>query len=43
VDSFDLSGIVYFNPDDFLCGDALILTFDPFTISARAEVVDLLP
>ena len=43
VDSFDLTGDDYFNPDDFLCGDAFILNFDPFSVSARAEIVDLLP
>ena len=43
VDSFDLTGDDYFNPDDFLCGDAFILNFDPFSISARAEIIDLLP
>jgi hypothetical protein len=41
VDSFDLTGFDYFNPEDFFCGDALILNFDPFSISVRAEVVDL--
>lgn len=43
VDSFDLTGDDYFNPDDFLCGDAFILNFDPFSVSARAEILDLLP
>ena len=43
VDSFDLTGDNYFNPDDFVCGDAFILNFDPYSIYARAEVVDLLP
>ena len=43
VDSFDLTGNDFFNPDDFICGDAFILNFDPFTINARAEVVDRLP
>ena len=43
VDSFDLTGDNYFNPDDFFCGDAFILNFDPFSISARAEVINLLP
>ena len=43
VDSFDLTGDNYFNPDDFLCGDAFILNFDPWSVNARAEVVDLLP
>jgi hypothetical protein len=42
VDSFDLAGADFFNPDDFLCGDAFILNFDPFSVNARAEVVDLL-
>jgi len=43
VDSFDLTGINYFNPEDFFCGDAFILNFDPFSVGARAEVVDLWP
>ncbi|HKQ48548.1 MAG TPA: hypothetical protein VJZ71_10800 [Phycisphaerae bacterium] len=43
VDSFDLTGADFFNPEDFLCGDALILTFDPFSITASVEVVDLAP
>lgn len=43
VDSFDLTGDDFFNPDDFMCGDAFILNFDPFSINARAEVLDLLP
>jgi hypothetical protein len=43
VDSFDLTGADFFNPDDFGCGDAFILNFDPSSVSARTEVVDLLP
>jgi len=43
VDSFDLTGDDFFNPDDFICGDAFILNFDPFSVEARAEVVDLVP
>ena len=43
VDSFDLTGVDFFNPDDFFCGDAFILNFDPYSVSARAEVIDLLP
>jgi hypothetical protein len=43
VDSFDLSGADFFNPDAFACGDAFILNFDPSSVSARTEVVDLLP
>jgi hypothetical protein len=43
VGSFDLTGSDFFNPDDFFCGDALILTFDPFSVTARAEVVNLSP
>ncbi len=43
VDSFDLTGDDFFNPDDFICGDAFILNFDPLWINARAEVVDLVP
>jgi hypothetical protein len=39
---FDLLGVDYFNPDDFLCGEAFILSFDPFAIEARAEAVPLL-
>lgn len=40
VDSFDLTGFDYFNPDDFSCGDALILNFDPFDVTAFAEPLD---
>ena len=43
VDSFDLAGADFFNPDDFSCGDAFILNFDPASVNARAEVLDLLP
>ena len=43
VDSFDLRGADFFNPDDFACGDAFILNFDPFSVAARTEVVELLP
>ena len=43
VDWFDLSGTDFFNPDDFACGDAFILNFDPSSVGARTEVVDLLP
>jgi hypothetical protein len=43
VDSFDLTGADFFNPDDFACGDAFILNFDPSFVNARTEVVDLLP
>ena len=39
VDSFDLTGADFFNPDDFFCGEAFILNFDPFSVEARAEVV----
>jgi hypothetical protein len=42
VDSFDLVGSDFFNPYDFACGDAFILNFDPYTISVRTEVIDLL-
>lgn len=41
VDSFDLTGIDFFNPDDYFCGDAQILTIDPFSVNATAEVIDL--
>jgi hypothetical protein len=43
IDSFDLTGADFFNPDDFLCGDAFILNFDPESVDARAEVIDLVP
>lgn len=41
VASFDLFGFIYFNPEDFFCGEALILNFDPFFVNVRAEVVVL--
>jgi hypothetical protein len=34
---------VFLNPVDFLCGDALLLTFDPEAVSATVERIDLLP
>jgi hypothetical protein len=43
VDSFDLTGEGFLNPDDFICGDTFILTFDAFSINARAEVGYLSP
>ena len=43
VDSFDLTGEAFFNPDDFICGDTFILTFDPYSINTRAEVGYLSP
>ena len=43
VDSFDLTGENFFNPDDFLCGDTFILAFDEFSINTRAEVTYLSP
>jgi len=42
VDSFVLSD-VYLNPDDFICGDALVLTFDAFTTEIIVEYIYLLP
>lgn len=40
VDSFDLFAD-YFNPEDFFCGEALIITIDPFGISASIEIIFL--
>jgi len=42
VESFDLTGLDYHNPDDFACGDAFILTFDPVSVSVHTEIIDLL-
>lgn len=42
VDSFELYEI-YRNPDDFICGDALILPFEPLTIEISYEILDLWP
>lgn len=42
IESFDLGGELFLNPDDFLCGDALIFTFTPDTIDATAQSIDLL-
>ena len=41
-DSFDLFE-VYVNPDDFMCGDALILPFEPADVQIVVEYIDLLP
>jgi len=40
VQSFELEAI-YFNPEDFFCGEALIITIDPFGVSASIDIVDL--
>jgi hypothetical protein len=42
VDSFDLAG-VFLNPDDFLCGDALILPFSASTVDVTVELIALVP
>ncbi len=42
VQSFDLEAD-YFNPEDFFCGEALILTLDPFDVSASIVIIDLAP
>lgn len=42
VQSFELDAD-FFNPEDFLCGEALILTLDPFDIIASIEIIDLAP
>lgn len=43
VASFDLLDGLFVNPDDFACGEALILTFDPNAFSAITDVIDLAP
>ncbi len=43
IDSFDLTGSVFFNPEDFQCGDAFIITFTLDEVFADAEAIDLLP
>jgi hypothetical protein len=40
VQSFDLF-VEYFNPEDFFCGEALILTLGPFEVNASIQVIDL--
>ncbi len=43
VNSIELINTVYANPDDFVCGDALIVTFDPFSVQGAVQLIDLLP
>lgn len=38
VDSFDLGGIFFTNPEDFECGDAFIMTFDFDAITAGVSL-----
>lgn len=38
----DLSGETFLNPDDFICGDAVLMTFFPESISVGLDVIDLL-
>lgn len=40
VESWELDAL-YLNPDDFLCGDALVFVFDPVGIELTYEVYDL--
>lgn len=40
VQSFDLQ-VDYYNPEDFFCGEALIISLDAFDVSASIEIIDL--
>jgi hypothetical protein len=42
VEAFDLSGAIFFNPDDFTCGDAFIITFTEDDILVDTTAIDLL-
>ncbi len=42
INSFDLTNGLYTNPQDFACGDAFIVTFDPNAIQAGVQLLDLL-
>jgi len=33
----------FFSPEDFFCGEALIITIDPFDVTASIEIIDLTP
>lgn len=41
VADFDLIGSEFFNPIDFECGDALILTFFPDAVEANVELISV--
>ncbi len=43
VDTFDLTGIDYTNPADFICGDAFIVTLDPNNVIGQFHAIDLQP
>lgn len=42
VEGFDIFDGLFLNPEDFLCGEALIFTFDASGIFATVEPIDLL-
>lgn len=42
IDSFELDGAVFFNPDDFECGDAFIVSFGEDDIVVDNVAIDLL-
>lgn len=42
IQSFDLISD-YLNPDNFLCGDAFIITFDPEAVIGAPQAIDLVP
>lgn len=43
IQEFDLSSVLLLNPFDFECGQAVILTIDPFSVSASTEIIELAP
>jgi hypothetical protein len=41
VDAFDLSDAFYLNPDEFLCGDAFIISLTPESVIGGPEAIEL--
>ncbi len=42
IATLDLTGVSFFNPDDFVCGEAVLLTFTPGATAIGVDVIDLL-
>ncbi len=40
--TLDLTGLTLFNPQDFICGDSVLMTFNPDSVTIGLDVIDLL-
>lgn len=43
IDSFDLTGNYLSNPDDYICGEAVLFSIDDFGVATSFDRIDLTP